>query len=262
MCSQAILADIVKIMILVVCCQQDGRVHDSGLLPFPPHPKITVRIFSEQQPWESSGVQLRNSDSTVDWGRTNSRKMPHPPSPQAGLLSARKEPAQLERVPLTGKGCWGEWPASPASGGTTWRPCFRFAPPRDWQSAWWCKPRGHCWHRLLLLCALFPAAVPGSTVEGTLSPYSLNWSLTALAKECTIVGAVDPMTWAAELPHCPRPGVIPCPCTRWSAPLDLGSQLTPLCIYLQVKVFPHGSWSVKSERKDSFFKCADSCARL
>lgn len=91
MCLQIILANIVKIIILVLCCQQGGRVDDSGLFPHTPQ-RSTIRNFSEQLPWESSGVQLRNVNNTVGLGK---EEQPHfaciIPSPHLALLGAKTE---------------------------------------------------------------------------------------------------------------------------------------------------------------------------
>lgn len=99
MCLQVILAHIVKIIILVVCCQQGGRVDNSDLFPLTPQ-RSTIRSFSEQLPWESSGIQLRNVNNTVGPGK---QEQPHVAcilsTPKPALLGAKKEPPSYKECP-------------------------------------------------------------------------------------------------------------------------------------------------------------------
>lgn len=107
MCLQIVLANIVKIIILVVCCQQGGRVDDSGLFPHAPQ-RSTIQAFLNNCPGRALGFSEETSTTQWGRGRRSSLVLPASSQPQASTAGGQEGAPQLERVPLAGKGYWGE----------------------------------------------------------------------------------------------------------------------------------------------------------
>ena len=103
---------------------------------------------------------------------------------------------------------------------------------------------------------------PESTIEHTNSPCNYCYHHAALTKDPAVVNVMDPNSLGQWHTKTPGLGTTISPCTWCPTALSPGSWRAPAHPYLQVKVFPFQSQSIKSGSGDYSFKCAVTYARL